>query len=62
MDEQEITPKIHGIFRYDGMDQKIERFEESATEIRALIESQFLAKRVHAERLGFKIGNILQFS
>jgi len=56
MDEQEITPKIHGIFRYDGSDKKIECFEESATEVRALVESQFLAKRVHAEHLGFNIG------
>jgi len=56
MDEPEITPKIQGIFRYDGSDQNIERFEESATEVRALIESQFLAKRVHAQRLGFNIG------
>ena len=62
MDEQEITPKIHGIFRYDGSDKKIECFEESATEVRALVESQFLAKRVHAEHLGFNIGNIDLFS
>ena len=55
-DEEEITPKIRGYHRFDAQGQKLERFENSAIEIRALIEGQFLAKRVHAERLGFTFG------
>lgn len=55
-DEQEITPKIQGTFRFNASDQRINAFEEPATEVRALIEGQLLAKRVHAERLGFIIG------
>nr|CAH0102245.1 unnamed protein product [Daphnia galeata] len=55
-DEQEITPKIQGTFRFDPSDQRIDAFEEAATEVRAVIEGQLLAKRVHAERLGFRTG------
>lgn len=55
-DEQEITPKIQGTFRFDASDQRINAFEEAATEVRAVIEGQLLAKRVHAERLGFRTG------
>ena len=55
-DEQEITPKIQGTFRFNAFDQRINVFEEAATEVRALIEGQLLAKRIHAERLGFIIG------
>lgn len=32
---------------------------DAATEIRALIEGQFLAKRVHAENLGYSIGQLV---
>jgi len=55
-DQQEITPKMQGTFRFDASGNPIDHFEESATEVRAIIEGQFLAKRVHAERLGFNIG------
>ena len=55
-DEEEITPKVQGIFRFNASDQKVDAFEQAATEVRALVEGQLLAKRVHAERLGFKTG------
>ncbi|XP_046459350.1 xylulose kinase-like isoform X2 [Daphnia pulex] len=55
-DEKEITPKIQGTFRFNASDQRINAFEEPATEVRALVEGQLLAKRVHAERLGFSTG------
>ena len=57
-DQQEITPKMQGTFRFDASGNPIDHFEESATEVRAIIEGQFLAKRVHAERLGFNIGTM----
>lgn len=55
-DEKEITPKIQGTFRFNAFDQKVNTFEEAATEVRALVEGQLLAKRVHAEQLGFNKG------
>ena len=55
-DEEEITPKVQGTFRFNASDHKVNAFEEAATEVRALIEGQLLAKRVHAEQLGFNIG------
>lgn len=30
---------------------------EIATEVRAVVEGQFMAKRVHAENLGYALGN-----
>lgn len=55
-DEEEITPKIQGTFRFNASNHRVDRFEEAATEVRALIEGQLLAKRVHAEQLGFNLG------
>ena len=55
-DEEEITPKIQGTFRFNASNHVVDAFEEPATEIRALIEGQMLSKRVHAEKLGFNIG------
>lgn len=55
-DDEEITPKARGIHRFDGQDRPLDRFEQPATEVRALVEGQFLAKRVHAEKLGFRTG------
>ena len=34
---------------------------DSSVEVRALIEGQFLAKRVHAERLGYTMGKSTLF-
>ncbi|KAM4689628.1 xylulose kinase [Discoglossus pictus] len=53
-DVMEITPHAVGVHRFDADKQKISEFPKDV-EIRALIEGQFLAKRIHAERLGYKI-------
>merc|ERR1712150_104851 len=52
---QEITPNAVGIHRFDKNNEKVEEFTD-AVEIRACIEGQFMAKRVHAENLGYSIG------
>ena len=38
---------------------KVEQFDIK-TEIRALVEGQFMAKRIHAENLGYDIGNFIR--
>uniref|UniRef100_A0A8C7LLM2 Xylulose kinase n=1 Tax=Oncorhynchus kisutch TaxID=8019 RepID=A0A8C7LLM2_ONCKI len=48
-DAMEITPSAVGVHRFDKENTKV------SGEIRALVEGQFLAKRVHAEKLGYKI-------
>ncbi|XP_077996562.1 xylulose kinase-like [Glandiceps talaboti] len=54
-DVQEITPSAVGFHRFNASGQKVPAFPKD-TEIRALIEGQFMAKRVHAENLGYSIG------
>ncbi|KAL1006415.1 hypothetical protein UPYG_G00072080 [Umbra pygmaea] len=53
-DAMEITPPAAGVHRYDKDNTKVAGFP-AQEEIRALVEGQFLAKRVHAEKLGYKI-------
>ncbi|KAJ8418806.1 hypothetical protein AAFF_G00003050, partial [Aldrovandia affinis] len=53
-DAMEITPPIVGVHRFNEENNKVAGFSEEV-EIRALVEGQFLAKRVHAEKLGYKI-------
>ena len=67
--ETEITPRVAGVVRVDGSGTSVARFEPH-TEVRAVIEGQvgscmlwsssiifqILAKRVHAERLGYNLG------
>ena len=56
-DVAEITPSnAHGTFRFDVNDSEVGSFDK-ATEVRACVEGQFLAKRVHAEKLGFGLGS-----
>ncbi|XP_037747070.1 xylulose kinase isoform X2 [Chelonia mydas] len=50
----EITPEAVGIHRFNGDNNKVPDFPKEV-EIRALIEGQFMAKRIHAEKLGYKI-------
>ncbi|XP_067398864.1 xylulose kinase isoform X3 [Emydura macquarii macquarii] len=50
----EITPEAVGIHRFNGDDNKVPDFPKEM-EIRALIEGQFMAKRIHAEKLGYRI-------
>ncbi|XP_051538537.1 xylulose kinase [Myxocyprinus asiaticus] len=53
-DVMEISPPAVGVHRFDHEGQRVAAFAREV-EIRALVEGQFLAKRVHAERLGYKI-------
>ncbi|XP_041421136.1 xylulokinase homolog (H. influenzae) isoform X1 [Xenopus laevis] len=53
-DAMEITPQAIGVHRFNSDSQKFSEFPKDV-EIRALIEGQFMAKRIHAERLGYKI-------
>ncbi|XP_064284103.1 xylulose kinase isoform X3 [Passer domesticus] len=53
-DVMEITPEAVGIHRFNRDNQKVPRFPKEV-EIRALIEGQFMAKRIHAEKLGYKV-------
>lgn len=53
-DVMEITPPAVGVHRFSGQNDKVPAFPLDV-EVRALIEGQFLAKRIHAEKLGYKI-------
>ncbi|XP_014439835.2 xylulose kinase [Tupaia chinensis] len=53
-DVMEITPEITGRYRFNAEDQEVCAFPGNV-EIRALIEGQFMAKRIHAEGLGYRV-------
>ncbi|XP_053456820.1 xylulose kinase isoform X1 [Nycticebus coucang] len=53
-DVMEITPQITGRYRFNAKHQKVSSFPKDV-EIRALIEGQFMAKRIHAEGLGYRV-------
>ncbi|XP_013886013.1 xylulose kinase [Austrofundulus limnaeus] len=53
-DRMEITPPAVGIHRFDSNDSEVSRFCPEV-EVRALVEGQFLSRRLHAERLGYCI-------
>uniref|UniRef100_A0A8V1A773 Xylulose kinase n=1 Tax=Gallus gallus TaxID=9031 RepID=A0A8V1A773_CHICK len=53
-DVMEITPEAVGVHRFNSDNQKVLNFPKEV-EIRALIEGQFMAKRIHAEKLGYKV-------
>merc|ERR1711957_293653 len=54
--EPEIIPRFNNsaIFRFDEEGKQVSQYTDAATEIRALVESQFLSMRVHASKLGLK--------
>ena len=55
----EITPAISSVgdYRYNKKNDKLSgKFAGPELEARALIEGQFMAKRIHAEKLGLDIG------
>ncbi len=52
--EPEITPTVHGMRRFSSDDQLVESFP-AAVEVRAIVESQIMAKRCHALSLGYQI-------
>uniref|UniRef100_A0A8I5NMT3 Xylulose kinase n=1 Tax=Papio anubis TaxID=9555 RepID=A0A8I5NMT3_PAPAN len=53
-DVMEITPEIIGCHRFNAESHKVAAFPGDV-EVRALIEGQFMAKRIHAEGLGYRI-------
>ena len=56
-DYPEITPhNKKGDFRYNKGNEKVLKFASQEVEARALIEGQFMAKRLHVEKMGFKTG------
>ncbi len=58
-DFPEITPHNRkGNFRFNKDSEKVVKFGSMEVEARALIEGQFMAKRLHVERMGFKTGKI----
>ena len=52
--EAEITPTVHrtGVFRFGPNDAAVEAFADADTEVRGLIEGQFLSLKSHAHHLG----------
>uniref|UniRef100_A0A8C5K556 Xylulose kinase n=1 Tax=Jaculus jaculus TaxID=51337 RepID=A0A8C5K556_JACJA len=54
-DVMEITPEICGRHRFNAGNAEVSAFPGDV-EIRALIEGQFMAKRIHAEGLGYRRG------
>ncbi|XP_042327836.1 xylulose kinase [Sceloporus undulatus] len=53
-DVLEIIPNAEGIHRFNKHNERVTTFPKEV-EIRALIEGQFMAKWIHAEKLGYKI-------
>ena len=55
-DHPEIVPDgVQGDFRFNRNDEAASRFASNETEVRAVVEGQMMAKRIHAERMGFVI-------
>ncbi|XP_054478907.1 xylulose kinase [Anoplopoma fimbria] len=53
-DSMEITPPAVGVHLFDPEDKKVSSLSPQV-EVRALVEGQFLSRRLHAERLGYAI-------
>ncbi|XP_068437442.1 xylulose kinase [Clinocottus analis] len=53
-DIMEITPPAVGVHLFDPDDNEVSSLSPQV-EVRALVEGQFLSRRLHAERLGFSI-------
>jgi xylulokinase len=54
-DTWEIIPFVQGDYRVNKANVELFKFNGKEIEVRALIEGQFLAKRAHAEDLGFSL-------
>ena len=54
-----IPPNVQGDFRFSKSDDRVARFASMEAEVRAVVEGQFIAKKIHAEQMGFKIGKRL---
>ena len=44
-----------GVHRFNEKDERVASFPKDV-EVRALMEGQFMAKRAHAESLGYRLG------
>ncbi|XP_011405024.2 PREDICTED: xylulose kinase-like [Amphimedon queenslandica] len=53
-DDPEITPPVVGVHRFSSDDTPVDSFTPE-TEVRAVVEGQFLAKYIHACSLGYRI-------
>ena len=53
-DVTEITPFAVGIHRFNEKDERVDSFPKDV-EVRAVLEGQFMAKRAHAESLGYRL-------
>ncbi|XP_046574443.1 xylulose kinase-like isoform X1 [Haliotis rubra] len=53
-DITEIQPVVEGVYRFNEKDEEVSSFPPEV-EVRALIEGQFMARRVYSETLGFQI-------
>ena len=57
-DYPEITPHNRkGDFKFNKLNEKVAKFASIEVEARALVEGQFMAKRLHVEKIGYTIGN-----
>ncbi|BES97527.1 FGGY family of carbohydrate kinases, C-terminal domain [Nesidiocoris tenuis] len=54
-DEEEIVHPVQGEFKFDQDGRRIEKFDSHEVEIRALVEGQFLLKRLHLEDLDIPV-------
>uniref|UniRef100_A0A0B7A0A0 Xylulose kinase n=1 Tax=Arion vulgaris TaxID=1028688 RepID=A0A0B7A0A0_9EUPU len=54
-DVREIQPFAVGVYRYDNQDRQVDSFSPEV-EVRAVLEGQFIARRVHSENAGFQLG------
>ncbi|KAK6181066.1 hypothetical protein SNE40_009002 [Patella caerulea] len=54
-DVMEIQPLAVGVYRFNDKNEQVSSFDKD-TEIRAVIESQLMARRIYSEMLGFNIG------
>ena len=49
----EITPRCAaGAIRFNGDGEQVDDFADAATHVRALVEGQFVLRRLHAQELG----------
>lgn len=53
----EITPFAVGIHRFNDKGERVDSFSKEI-EVRALVEGQIMAKRAHAEALGYSLGKV----
>lgn len=58
-DHPEIIPSgVQGDFRFNKAGERVSRFASKEAEVRALIEGQFMAKKLHAEKMGFQMSKV----